>query len=135
MFALSVELAVVLVVQTLAMSRLCRLIALLIVGVLGFHTAAMAAHTHFFPAPLSHYLHANADGASAGHHSAHESDQAADHHSASCITTQSCFPAAHAVGTTPVVPLSPAAAPLRPVPLKLASVFPDPLLRPPRLRA
>jgi hypothetical protein len=114
------------------MHRLSRLIALVLVGVLGLQTGAMALHTHFFKEPHPTQLtldshHGQNDARS--DHAAHSAD---NHHSAGCIIAQSCFPVAHAVGPASLAVVK---APVLPVPATVAAL-PSPrvdsLLRPPR---
>ena len=114
------------------MYRLSRLIALVLVGVLGLQTGAMALHTHFFkeahPTQLTFDSHHGQNDTRADH-ATHGADS---HHSASCIIAQSCFPVAHAVGSASIAVVK---APVLPIPVTVAAL-PSPrvdsLLRPPR---
>lgn len=111
------------------MHRWCRILALLVIGILGIQSGAGAVHAHLLPMAAvhgsSHLAHdepANNDG-----------KLPAGHHSASCASAQSCFPTAFAAAiiTVPAVMQS-----ITPVPLRLAALpspRPDRLLRPPRL--
>lgn len=120
------------VLEPSAMHRLRRFIALLIVGVLGLQTGAMAMHVHF--PDVSSAVHAAVDEqhARGDRHSSPAAEDASSHHSASCIAAQSCFPVGHAVGlmaaAAPMHPVVPAPAATAALPLPR----PDNLLRPPR---
>lgn len=115
------------------MHRLRHIIVLLIVGVLGLQSGAMAMHTQLLPAPAAYHA-AMVDTPMHGeqHARAAQSD-AGDHHSASCAATQSCFLVADVLETALAIlratPVTPAAA----APSAQPSPRPERLLRPPRL--
>jgi len=114
------------------MHRLRHIIVLLIVGVLGLQSGAMAMHTQLLPTSAAHHA-AMVDAPHGEHNERSGQAGAADHHGAGCAAAQSCFPVANISETTLAIlraaPVTPAAA----APSALPSPRPERLLRPPRL--
>lgn len=116
------------------MHRLRHIIALLIVGVLGLQTGAMAMHTQLLPSPAADHAAAGEAHAEHGQHlDQHDQNGADSHHGPGCATAQSCFPVADVSETTLTVLSGTPVAPAGVASLPLPSPRPDPLLRPPRL--
>ncbi|KAB7623685.1 hypothetical protein [Alkalilimnicola sp. S0819] len=110
------------------MHSLRRIIAIVVIGILGIQTGALALHVHI-PALTP----ATATVVDSHSHTADQpGDRETDHHGPVCTATQSCFPIGHAAALPLVASPSPLPVPAQAAPVALPSPRHDTLLRPPR---